>query len=431
MALNGNGAVRTKRLKSWKEIAAFFDADERTVKRWEARRGLPIHRLPGGAKSTVYAEIAELEHWLKGAPRAPRPRRQGPRPLRIALLSLLPAATAAGLLWWNLAPAAPAHHQPAQAVADLYFAGRYNLERRTPASLNRAVTLFGEAIRRDPDYAAAYASLANCHLMLREYAGVPDGIAYPRARAAAERALALDDRLADAHAALAFVTFFYERNFAAGLDGFRRAVALDPSAAGARHWYATALYHAGAIPAALDQIDAAQRLEPESQSILADKALMLFSAGRTAESIALLRQMEAADPDYLSPHSYLAGIHLARRDWPAYLAEERVAARLTGSADRQSVADAAGRGYAAGGGPGMFAAMLDRQQALYAAGREHAFDLAATYALAGRPSEAMRALDVAVRDRDPHLVGIRVDARFAALRGSSDFQRLARSVGGG
>lgn len=430
MALNGNGAARSGRLKSWKEIATFFDADERTVKRWEVRRGLPVHRLPGGAKSTVYAEVAELEHWLKGEPpRARQPRR---RPaFRIALISLLPVMIAGGVLWWNLAPVAPAHHQPSQAVADLYFAGRYNLERRTPESLNRAAQLFGEAIRRDPGYAAAYAGLANCHLMLREYAGVPDGIAYPRARAAAERALALDDSLADAHAALAFVTFFYDRNFAAGLDGFRRAVTLDPSAAGAHHWYATALYHAGAIPAALDQIDAAQRLEPESRSILADKALMLFAAGRAAESIALLQQMEAADPDYFSPHAYLAGIHLARRNYPAYLAGERIAARLTGSVDRQSIADAAGRGYAAGGATGMFAAMLERQQALYAAGREHPFELAATYALAGRASEALRALDAAVRERDPHLVGIRVDSRFAGLRGSPDFQRIARNIGSG
>jgi Tfp pilus assembly protein PilF len=428
MALNGNGAARVGRLKSWKEIAAFFGADERTVKRWEVGRGLPVHRLPGGAKSTVYAEVAELEHWLKREPPRARQKRRL-RVLWVALAALLAVAAAGGLLWRTLAPAAPAHHQPAQAVADLYFAGRYNLERRTPQSLNRAVQLFGEAVRRDPDYAAAYAGLANCHLLLREYAGVPDGIAYPRARTAAARALALDDTLADAHAALAFVTFFYDRNFAAGLDGFRRAVALDPSAAGAHHWYATALYHAGAIPAALDQIDAAQRLEPESRSILADKALMLFGAGRAAESIGLLRQMEAADPDYLSPHAYLAGIHLARHDYPAYLAEERVAARLTGSADRQSVVDAAGRGYAAGGAAKMFAAMLERQRALYAAGREHAFDLAATYALAGRTSEAMRTLDAAVRDRDPHLVGIRIDSRFAGLRGSPDFRRLALSVG--
>jgi hypothetical protein len=316
--------------------------------------------------------------------------------------------------------ASPAHHQPSQAVADLYFAGRYNFEHRSPESLNRAAQLFSEAIRRDPAYAEAYAGLANCHLMLREYAGVPDALAYPRARAAAQRALALDDDLADAHAALN-----------AGLRGFQRAIALDPGSAGAHHWYATALFHANRVQDALAQINLAQRLEPQSQAILADKALILFAAGRADEAIAQLRQMEAADPTYLSPHSYLAGIHLAQHDYPAFLAEERTSARLVGDTDRASIAAAAERGYAAGGAPAMFAAMLDRQRALYAAGREHAFSLAATYALSGDRPAAMQTLQWAVRDRDPYLVGLRIDFRFAGLRQAPDFQRLALSVGGG
>jgi tetratricopeptide (TPR) repeat protein len=433
MALNGNGGGRTGRLKSWKEIAAYFGADERTVKRWESKRGLPVHRLPGGSKSTIYAEIAELEQWLMGepAPPAPPPGR-GRVWVAAAAILLLALLGGGGLMLRGVAPAAPpAHHQPSQEIADLYFAGRYNFERRTPESLNRAVQLFGEAIRRDPQYAEAYAGLANCHLLLREYAGVPDAVAYARARAAAEQALALDDNLADAHAALAFVSFFYDRNFAAGLAGFQRAIALDPSASGARHWYATALFHAGDLPAALDQINAAQRLDPQSHAILADKALILSSAGQTNSAVALLRQMEAADPDYLSPHAYLAGIHMAQGDYPGYLAEERTAARLTGSADRESIVAAAERGYAAGGAPAMFEAMLARQQALYAAGREHAFDLAATYALAGRRDAAMRALEVAVRDRDPYLVGMRIDSRLDALHGDPAFRRMALSVGGG
>jgi Tfp pilus assembly protein PilF len=438
MALLRNGEKGgDQRLKSWKQIASFFGTDERTVKRWEAKRGLPIRRIPGGAKATVYAEIAELERWLKGAqPPAPVPQ-VASRSRRIwalgaAFVTLLVAAgVGLGLRSPGPAIASPAHHQPSPAVADLYFAGRYNFEHRSPESLNRAVQLFGEAIRRDPDYAAAYAGLANCYLLLREYTGVPDGVAYPRARAAAERALALDGTLADAHAALAFVTFFYDHEFAAGLSGFQRAITLDPGSAGAHHWYATALFHAGHVPEALAQVDAAQRLEPQSQSILADKALILFSAGRATESVALLRQMEAADPNYLSPHAYLAGIHLARRDYPAFLAEQREAARLVGDPDRASVAAAAERGFAAGGAPAMFAAMLDRQRALYAAGREHAFSLAGTYALAGDRRAAMQALERAVRDRDTYLVALRIDSRFAGLHQDAEFQRLALSVGGG
>jgi predicted Zn-dependent protease len=260
---------------------------------------------------------------------------------------------------------------------------------------------------------------------------VPDAIAYPRARTAARRALALDGGLADAHAALAFVTFFYDLDFNTGLAEFARAAALDPASATAHHWYATALLHAGRVRDALVQIDAAQRLEPQSQSILADKALILFHAGRSQDALALLRQLEAADPAYLSPHSYLAGIHLTQRDYPAYLREEGIAARLVGDRDRIATNDAAARAFSRSGAPAMFAAMIARQRALYAAGRVHPFSLAATYALAGRGDEAMAALAAGARDRDPYMVGVRIDSRLASLRGRPDFERLAGAFGGG
>jgi Flp pilus assembly protein TadD len=437
MALLRNGEKGSEhRLKSWKQIASFFGTDERTVKRWEAKRGLPVRRIPGGAKATVYAEIAELEQWLKGtkSPVSVPPARSRSRRIWAvgAALGALIVVGGVALDLRGLGPAvaSPVHHQPSQAVADLYFAGRYNFEHRSPESLNRAVQLFSEAIRRDPAYAEAYAGLANCHLLLREYAGVPDALAYPRARDAAQRALALDDGLADAHAALAFVTFFYDHDFDAGQREFHRAITLDPASPGAHHWYATALYHAGRVGDALAQINEAQRLEPQSQSILADKALILFSASHAEEAIALLRQMEAADPAYSSPHAYLASIYLARHDYPAFLAEQLTATRLVGDSDRASIAAAADRGYAAGGAPAMFAAMLARQRTLYAAGREHAFSVAATYALAGDRRAAMQPRELAVRDRDPWLVGLRVDSRFAGLRQDAEFQRLALSVGG-
>jgi tetratricopeptide (TPR) repeat protein len=434
MATVGNGAGRQGRLKSWKQIAAFFGTDERTAKRWEQKRGLPVHRIPGGAKATVYAEIAELESWLKGNVASASPPTRSRRRLFLAGMAAALIALAGGsmlILRSSGAAPAPAHHQPSAAVADLYLQGRYNVERRSPESLNRAVILFSEAIRRDPRYAEAHAGLASAYLLLREYAGMPDAAAYSRARAAARRALALDGGLADAHAALAFVTFFYDQDFNTGLAEFDRAVTLDPASATAHHWYATALLHAGRPRDALVQIDAAQRLEPQSESILADKALILFHAGRAEESLALLRQLEAADPAYLSPHAYLAGIHLTRRDYAAYLREEGIAARLVGDRDRIAINGAATRAFSEGGAQAMFAAIIGRQRALHAAGRVHAFTLATTLAAAGQGDEAMAALAAGVRDRDPYMVGVRIDSRLASLRGRPDFERLARSFGGG
>jgi cytochrome c-type biogenesis protein CcmH/NrfG len=437
--MNANGPDRQRfgegrRLKSWKEIAAFFGADERTVKRWEAKRGLPVRRIPG-ARATVYADAAELERWLSlsgAAPAAePGPAPRFRRPLAAAgafLALLLLAGLGLGLRHPAGASARPVHNV-APAVADLYLAGLYNFERRSPESLGRARALFGAAIARDPDYADAYAGLANTWLLLREYAGIPDSEAYPRAREAADRALALDASSADGQAARAFVTFYWERDFDEGLAGFRRAIALDPRSARAHHWYATALFHAGRSGEALDQIDQAQRLEPQSHAVLADKGLILSANGRGAEAIALLRQIEASEPEYMSPHAYLAIILLAARDYPAFLAEERIAARLLGDSSRAEIAETAARGLARGGPPAMLRAMLLCQRRLYAAGRIHAYGLAATYALAGDRDAAMKTLALSIRNREPDLVSLREDGRFATLRASAEFRRLAVDVG--
>src|SRR5215217_3188025 len=359
---NGNGR-RDQRLKSWKEIAAFFGTDERTVRRWEGR-GLPVRRVPGGGRATVYAEVAELEHWMRGRsadaedghaavppPRPPRSRRTLALGLGGALLLLAGAGA-----WVATRPgeSPKAAHVPSRAAADLYLSGRYNWERRTPESLARAAQLFRQAIAADPAYAEAYGGLADTYLLLREYADLPDEEAYPVARAAAQRALALDPNAADAHAALAFVTMYWDHDVRRGLAGFRRADAHDPRSARVRHWYATALYHAGRGAEALEQIDEAQRLDPQSHAILSDKALILFDLGRGDEARRLLAQIVRVEPDYLSPHTYLAMIDLAAGDYPGWLREAKEAARLSEDRTRSEVLEAAEQALATGGAPAMF-----------------------------------------------------------------------------
>ncbi|HEX8654568.1 MAG TPA: hypothetical protein VF693_05025 [Allosphingosinicella sp.] len=435
MAVGGNGnARRGDRLRSWKEIASFFGTDERTVRRWE-RRGLPVRRVPGGGRATIYADVAELEGWMRRSEVAaePAPTAQAlPRRWLVAIAAAL-ALIATGTVWVALRPDAgrAAAHVPTQAVADLYLAGRYNWERRTPESLARAAQLFRRAIAADPAYAEAYTGLADTYLLLREYAGMPDAEAYPVARDAAERALALDPDAADAHAARAFVTMYWDQDFRRGLDGFRRAVALDPRSARVRHWHATALLHAARLPDALAEIDQAQRLAPDSNAILADKALILFYGGRAADARRLLAEIEQAQPDYYSPHAYLAVIYLAEEDYAAWLGQARAAARLARDADRLEVIDAAAQGLARGGPRPMLEAMAARQATLLGQGRESAFELAATYALLGDRGRALRYFRLAAARREPEALGGRVDVRFRRLHRDAEFRRLAARIGAG
>jgi hypothetical protein len=121
-----------------------------------------------------------------------------------------------------------AGHKPSQDVVDLHLNGLFYWNKRTPDDLNRAVHYFNQAISEDPNYAEAYVGLANSYNLLREYTLMPAEEAYPRARAAAERAIALDDMLSEAHTALAFVEFYWYRNFDKAKREFERARALDP-----------------------------------------------------------------------------------------------------------------------------------------------------------------------------------------------------------
>ncbi|MBV9911170.1 MAG: tetratricopeptide repeat protein, partial [Sinobacteraceae bacterium] len=296
-----------RRLKTWKEIASFFGCDERTVRRWEETRELPVRRVPNSARSAVFAYECELRAWLnKEQPPGTDPgrtigaagemesgrswlvRRLAARWL-FAVLALT-LAGAAGALWFVSAQNGTGlgRHRPTPDAERFYQAGLYGWQSRTPAGLTQAVDDFTQAIVRDPQYAEAYAGLATCYNLLREYTAMPPDYAFPRAKAAAERAIALDPSLPDAHTALAFVDFYWLHNTAGARHEFQRAIALAPRNAQAHHWYATFLLNLREFPLALTEIEEAQQLDAESSSILADKGAILLYSGRTGEAAVLL-----------------------------------------------------------------------------------------------------------------------------------------------
>lgn len=439
MAVGGNGNARTsERLRSWKEIAAFFGADERTVRRWEGR-GLPVHRIPGGARATIYADIPELNAWMQSrgsaaaeaveTPRRPRASRAA---LPLVAILLLGAGTAGFLAYSRgseaIAPTATSH-EPARHVRDLYLAATYELERRTAESLERARALYARTIAADPAFAAAYVGLADTYLLLREFGAMRDEEAYRRARGAAERALALEPGLAGAHAALAFVDFYGAQDWALGLRRFARAVRLDPGSARAHHWYATALLHAGRFSDALTEIDAAAARDPSSRSIRADRALILFFAGRADEAIAELRAMAAGEPEFASPHAHLALIYLAQERYEDHLREARAAAALRRDREELALVERAEQGLAAGGRRGMLRALIAEQLRQRQAGQGSDYALATAYARAGETELALRSLEAAHRRREPQLVALRVDPLLTNLRGDARFQAMARRLG--
>lgn len=447
-----------RRLDSWKEIAAFFGRDERTVRRWEKENDLPVRRVPGGPKGRVYAYETELRQWLNtplSPVSTPKPEPQvippQPDPWRGRLLSAatwvtafaLCAALAVAVLAYRKSHGFTVHafvrnapsgtlrdpRQPATHEAeDFYLKGRYYWNRRTAEDLNKAVDLFTQSIVQDPGYAPAYEGLADSYNLLREYSAMPPEEAYPRALAAAKKAVELDDHSADAHASLAFATFFGMWDVSTGEKEFRRAIELNPDNPVAHHWWANALICLNRLPEALTEIDLAEKLDPSSAAILADKGNILSIMGRQAEAIHLLKEMEVREPAFRSPHTYLAGAYYRSQDYPNYLSELRQDALLMHDTSALAVATAGQKGLAQGGPQAMFRAMLEVQKQLYSQHLLSPTALAQGYASSGDKAQAFQHLHEAYDRHDDLLLFAEILPEFAKLHDDSQYRDLVAKL---
>jgi Tfp pilus assembly protein PilF len=478
--------VANRRLDTWKEIGAFFGRDERTVKRWEVTRGLPVHRVPGGGRANVYANTDELIEWLKGK-NVPEDPASVTMAVANSQLQLIPEAGAvegnetqrdavaggrrigdrreaarasSAVSQWHktlyavvvlailavvgilivtrrnsslraarMATSASVPHVIDPDAKQFYLKGIYYFNKRTPETLNQAVDFFTQAVVRDPQYAEAYVGLADCYNLLREYSVMPAAEAYPRAQAAAKRAVALDDSLSGAHSSLAFVYFYWSWDVAGAQREFDRAIELDPKSELAHHWYATFLLALGRLPESRQEIDKAQQLEPMSSAILADKGLILFHSGQKEQAIALLKQVESTEPDFLSPHNYLSIIYFLQGDYPQYLTESRKSATLLHDERRLAIAAASEKGFASGGRRGMLDAILKEQMSLHEKGQESAYSLAETYAQLGQKKEALDNLENSYQKREPEILSIRIDPWLGSLHDQARYRELLVKIG--
>jgi tetratricopeptide (TPR) repeat protein len=474
-----------QRLDSWKEIAAFFGRDERTVSRWEKERGLPVHRMPG-AKGRVYAFSDELSDWLSASSNAAaagglmalgtseeadaekpspklhvldggkaslhvlnpgNPRDPGSKIGLVAAVVILMIVVGLAAMFYRPAVRSGSRTDPAKGVPantidaarvgasassvardpeaeQLYLKGRYYWNKRTPEDLNKALDYFMQAVVHDPNYSQAYVGLADCYNLLREYSLMSSNEAYTRALAAAKKGVELDDRSSDAHASLAFTLFFGMWDVDKGQREFRRAIELNPDNPAAHHWYANALLAIGHVPEALAEMERAQLLDPSSSSILADKANVFFVAGRRQEALTLLKQLEATEPGFRSPHVYLSYIYLSRKDYPDYLSELRQDALLVHNRAESTIASAAEKGYASGGARGMFEGMLGVEKKLYADGQIPAMSVAASCARLGNRGETLRYLTAAYDHHETSMLFVNIYPEYDNLHADPAYRDL-------
>jgi tetratricopeptide (TPR) repeat protein len=315
-------------------------------------------------------------------------------------------------------------------VDDLYLRGIYSSEQRTPESLQRSLEDFTAASAKDPSYAPAYAGLANTYNLLREYSVMPDAEAYPKARQAAEHAIALDPSLPEAHASLGFIDFFWYWDGVSAEREFRRALALNPNSVLAHHWYGSMLMHQGKLSEAIEQLDTAQRLEPTSAAVLSTRALAIGLDGHRGEAVSMLQDVIDVTPGVSSPHAILATLSaIEPRDPALYLVEIKRSAELRHNSEALEVANQAANAYGAGGERSMWTTILATEERLHPGATNRTYLMAESEAALGRNDTAIADLTQLARQHDSAMIGIAIDPMLTPLHRDQRFLRLVATVG--
>ena len=195
----------------------------------------------------------------------------------------------------------------------LYTEGRYYWNKRNVEGIRKSVELLGQAVALDPKYARAYAALADSYITLSDYDLLPSSEAFPKARDAAQKALAIDDSQAEAYTALAMIKARYDLDWAGADRTFQQAIEKNPNYATARQWYAEFLTGMGRHHEALEQIHQAQQLDPLSLIIESIEALNLNYARDYDAAIAQCKSVIGRDPSFGEVYAYLGFAYEQKR----------------------------------------------------------------------------------------------------------------------
>jgi len=310
-------------------------------------------------------------------------------------------------------------------VHQLVLRGRFHWNQRTPDGLARAAELFHEATQRDPSYAPGYAGLADTYLSQYDYGMIPWEESTVKARAAASKALELDDRLAEAHVSLAHI-LLHEWAWQKAEAEFHRAMQLNPNYAVAFHWYALCVTALGRVDEAVAAMQRAIELDPVSVRINADLGMAYLAAGRYADAVT----QEGLTLD-LDPQATAAR-------WIRGMALEQMGHFVEAEADLQAVHDAWGADPVILGSLGHFYAVMGKRDEARAlleelvaqqGPGEIAFYAALIHAGLNEPDEALQWLGRAVDERSGSVRYLKVEPRLASVRQTPGYQALMDRVG--
>jgi TolB-like protein/Flp pilus assembly protein TadD len=307
---------------------------------------------------------------------------------------------------------------------ELYLKGRFFWNKRTGADLRTAVEYFNQALSKDPNYALAYAGLGDSYGLLPIFGVASPADSFPQAKAAAKKALELDDTLAEAHSSLALVLQFYDYDIDESLKEFERAIQLNPNYATAHHWYGELLGALGRFDEGIAELKRAQQLDPLSLIINADLGHAYTLARQYDKAIEQLRKVIEMDPRFYYAHWSLGKALQLKGRLNEGIAEYRKAVEL--SDDPFSLA-LLGQAYARAGqqeeAQKILAQLSDTAKSRYI----HPYSFALLYLALGDKEQAVRELERTYRERAGAFM-FKADPMLDDLRGNPRLEALVQKV---
>ncbi len=309
----------------------------------------------------------------------------------------------------------------------LYLTGRYHLNRLTDDGFLKGREYFGQAIDKDPNYALAYAGLADSYNMLSGWNALPPKEGFPKARVAATKALELDDELAEAHTALGTVKHFYDWDWQGAEREFRRAIEINPGYADAHQMYSYYLSAMGRFDEALAEMRRAQELDPLSLVKIAGIGEILYFQHQSDRAIEQYQKVLEMDPNSGFAHWAIGNVYVNRGMYQEALTEYQKAIPLSGDSPDEPAA--LGYAYALSGKRQEALQIVDDLKRQSKRSYISPTLIAIVYAGLGEKEQAIEWLDKAYNGQDSNLVYLKVDPMFDSLRSDPRFADLLRRVG--
>jgi len=311
-----------------------------------------------------------------------------------------------------------------------YLKGRYCWNKRTDEDVRSAIEYFQKAIDSDPTYALAYIGLADCYLILGSFgvATLAPKEAFPRAREAVERAIEIDDTLAEAHNSLAYCLANYDWNWTAAQREFSRALELKPGYAVAHHWYGFLFLVAfGRLDEAIAELRRALELDPLSLPIGSNIGFLLYLARRYDDALGHFRRHLEMDRSFVYTHWQMSLAYEACGRYDEAIAGFQKAISLSGTSTLPRTLLA--RSYALAGRKSEALKLIDELNELSVQHYVSPYRIAAVYAALGDRDRAFKWFEHAYESRDGWLIWLAVDPVVDNLREDERFTELLRRIG--